>query len=146
MQYKNGKSRLTHYKNIDITLDFPRSRVFDKLQFTFGGMVESEVDDYKRQFSLVKYQLKQLLYRRSKDGYYQPNFIFIPKIGENYKETGKGLVYFEIFIHLEEPYERNFIVEHLKTIFQEVDDLLGDNQYFNFHKYNPKRYSKVAED
>ena len=139
MQYKNGVSRIRTFKNFDVTIDFPRRKQMETIQFTFGGICESEIEESESEFKKLKHGLKQIIYNKHKDGYYKEQYCFIPKINEVYKKKGKGLVYFEIFLYLEESYERDFIVEHLLTLFAEIDALYSKNKFFKFTKYNPTR-------
>lgn len=146
MKYINGKSRLEDYKCIDVLLDLPRKKLLNTIQFTFGGFMESETSECESKFRVLKHSLRQLIANKSKDGYYSHNFIFIPKIGDTYKVKGKGLVYFEVFLYLEETYERGFIIDHLKTLFQEIDIMYQSHNFFKFSKYKPKRVTKDAKD
>ena len=146
MEYRNGKTRLSDYKNLDVKIDFSRVRKVDKLNLTFGGMMSSNIDDYLRQFSVLKHSIRQIIYNRSKDGYYKPDFLFIPKIPFNYRDTGSGLVYFELFLYLEEYYYKDFIVEHIKSVMEDVDDLYSQNKYFTFKKYKPNKRRKICQE
>lgn len=136
MVLKNGKTRFTQYSTMDISLYFPKGKKrVETIQFTFGGICESELEDLNRNVSLLKHSLKQLLYRKSKDGYFKKEFLFISKFPDFYHKTGSGLVYFDVFLHLEEPYEKKFITEHLLTIFEEIENIYKQNKFFKFRKY-----------
>lgn len=135
MEYKNGKNRFTEYSLIDVSLYMQKRRTVKSLQFSFGGWCESEIEEQDRNFKLLHHQLKQLLYRRSKDGYYTKNFLFVPKISDSYNKNGQGLVYYDIFLFLEESYEKDFVIDYLKTVFQDIDTIYKANKFFKFRKY-----------
>lgn len=135
MEYKNGKNRFTEYSLMDIVLYFQRKKMVDTLQFTFGGWCESEIEDHQRQFRLLKHSLRQLLYNRSKDGYYKKNFVFVPKITDVYASNGAGLIYFDVFLFLEESYEKQFVIDYLPTLFQDIETIYKSNKFFKFRKY-----------
>lgn len=139
MKYK-GSNRIRDYKLFDINIDFPRNRTsINNLQFTLGGWVEADLDEIKNNLRRFNHNLKQIIYKKSKDGYYKPNYCFVMRNGDRLSEKGKGLLYFDIFLHLEEEYERKFIMEHLRTIFAEIDILYSKENFFTFSKYNPYR-------
>ena len=141
MEFTNGKNRFTNYELFDISVDFPRGRTIDNLQFSIGGMCSSKLDDIPRQYKVFKHQFKQLLYRRSKDGYYSKNFHFIPKISEVYQKHGDGLVYMDVFLFLEEKYDKQFVIDYLITLFDDFDQFYKSNKFFKFRKYAKKQSS-----
>lgn len=133
---KEGINVFHNYKYFSVVLHFPRTFMVDNVQVSFGGHASSEPIGMSSEFRKLKHKLKQLFYRRSKDGYYNSNFIFVDRTVDSYIINSKGLVFFDVFLKLEDPCDRAFIVEHILTILNEVEQIYEDNEFFTFQKYN----------
>lgn len=139
MKYRNGTNRIESYDLFNINIDFPKRAMMNKIQFSINCHMSSDVEEFRNQFRRLKHSFKQLIYNSSKDGYYKKDYCFISKVSDVYELKGKGLLTFELFLYLEETYERKFILDYLLTLFNKIHILFEKDKFFTFSKYNPIR-------
>lgn len=130
-----GTNTFNDYETLVYYFDFPSRKFVKSVQLTFGGYAECNNDEIKSSMNIYKHQVKQMFGRRVKDGYFNKRFIFIDGFHTNFHELGKGLMFHQVFFHLEETYEKPFVVDYFRDIFQELDDFHKGHTHFNFTKY-----------
>jgi len=134
-----GVNLFSNYDTLIFKLESGRKKQLNTVQISFGGYSYHKGEDVSREKKLFRHGLKQLFSKKSKDGYYKPQFIFLDGFTEGYDLNKQGLLFHKVFFYLEESYERGFVIDYLKTLFQDIDDYHKSNPYFRFHKYKPKR-------
>jgi len=144
MSFKEeGINKFSNYESIQIGIDWDRRKHIKSCQITFGGYSKFKGENFNRESRLYKYGLKQILNKRSKDGYYNEKFILLDGFSERFVEQKEGLLFQKVFFHLEETYEKGFVIDYLKTLFQEIDDYHRNCPHFKFEKYKSKRDKKI---
>jgi len=147
MAQTEGVDRFTNYESIYFTLNFDkRGSTKNSFNLSFGGILETKSDNPRHDLRKLSHELKKLIYFRSKDGYYKKNFIFLEHIPNTFKNTGRGMVFFELFCFLEEPCDRDFITDYLKTLFTEIQNVYTNNKQFKSHKYAKKQTEKKSQE
>ena len=121
--------------NFKLTYSFPKKRTSNTIQITFGSMIEGGEDNFNSDLRKFKHSLRQFFYQKSKDGYYKKKFLFIEKENVFLKQKKKGMLFFDVFLYLEEYYERNFIVDYLDTILPEINQIYYNHKQFKFKKF-----------
>jgi hypothetical protein len=79
--------------------------------------------------------LRQFFYQRSKDGYYKKKFIFIDKENVLMKQKSVGMLFFDVFLFLEETYERDFLIEYFDTVYPQLNQIYNNQKNLKFKKY-----------
>jgi len=139
-----GTNTFNDYDTLVYYFDFPKRRFVNSVQLTFGGYAECNNDEVKSSMNLYKHSLKQLFSRRVRDGYYKKRFIFIDGFHTNFVQLGKGLMFHQVFFYLEETYEKPFVVDYFRTIFQDLEKFHITNPNFNFTKYKWRKNLRHA--
>lgn len=138
-----GVNGFSNYDTIQFYVDFPKKRSINTFQITFGGYVVGDMDSFFPEMRKYNRQIRQLFNRRSKDGYYKDKFIYIDGFSNNLKKTGQGGIFNEVFMFLEETYEKKFVIDYLKTLFEEVNEFHREHKFFKFVKYKDR--GKIKE-
>jgi hypothetical protein len=143
MSFKEeGINKFSNYKSLQFGIEFDRTKHIKSCQISFGGYSKHKGENFNRESRLYKYGLKQLLNKRSKDGYYKDKFILIDGFSDRFEEQKQGLLFQKVFFHFEETYEKGFVIDYLKTLFQEIDDYHRNCPHFKFEKYKSNRTNK----
>lgn len=122
-------------ENFKMNILFSRRKYVDTIQMTFGGSVQGDEDTFLNDIKLFKHSLRQFFYQRSKDGYYKKKFIFIDKENVLMKQKSVGMLFFDVFLFLEETYERDFLIEYFDTIYPELNQIYNNQKNLKFKKY-----------
>ena len=122
-------------ENFKMNILFSRRKYVDTIQMTFGGSVQGDEDTFLNDIKLFKHALRQFFFNRSKDGYYKKKFIFIDKENVLMKQKSVGMLFFDVFLFLEETYERDFLIEYFDTIYPELNQIYNNQKNLKFKKY-----------
>lgn len=138
-----GRDKFTTYESVYFTLHFDTRKTMKRsFNLGFGGIIESLTDTPQKSVRKLARELKHLFYQRSKDGYYKSKFIFLEHIPDSFKTTSKGIVYFETFCFLEDPCDRDFILDYIKTLLPEIEKVYKSNKQIKCLKYAKKQTKK----
>lgn len=141
-----GFNTFSGYDSCVFYLDFVnRKSTTTTVQMKFGGEAECESENIKSEVRKYYSQIRQFFYRKTRDGYYNDKFIFIPGNNENLIRVGKGLFFNEIFFFLEEEYEKKFVIEYFITLFNEIEQINKNNKEIKFSKYGAKQKKRRQE-
>lgn len=136
-----GYNTFSNYDQIQIAIDFTnRSHKTKSLQIIFGGESIFNPDTVKSDNRGFKYKLKKFFYDHSKDGYYKEKFLFIDGSTERMESKGRGLIFHEVFFFLEEEYDKLFVIDYFKGLFDELNEIYRTEDRIQFRKY--KRLKK----
>lgn len=114
----------TEYKNCHFKINYKNNRrTVDSLQIRFGGHVRGNEDGFKNNIRHLNHSLRQLIFKKHKDGYYKKKFIFIEDSSTRMFQLAKGNLYFELYLFLEEQYHREFVTDYMKDFFSEIDNV-----------------------
>ena len=130
-----GTNTFNDYETLVYYFDWPRRKFVNSVQLTYGGFAECKIENIKRAQHLYKYEVKQLFSRRANDGYFKKTFLYLDGFRQNSQELGKGLMFNQVYFYFEETYEKPFVVDYFRTIFQELEDFHKQHNLFNFTKY-----------
>lgn len=130
-----GINTFTNYETLVYYFDFPARKYVNTVQLTYGGYAECINEEIKSSLNLYRHQIKQLFSRRAKDGYFNKRFIFIDDVPTTFYESGRGLMFNQVFFYLEETYEKSFVIDYFKDIFKELEEFHSGHSHFNFTKY-----------
>jgi len=129
-------TNVNSYDDLHFTIYYSsRKKYVDTVQLTFGGYVKGEKEEFERNLKLHIHSLKQLIYRKHKDGYYRKRFILIEKITDSILKNKEGTLFFDLFLYLEETYEKDFVTEYLHTLMSDISKLCKENKFFKQRKY-----------
>ena len=132
---KEGFNKFTKLENFKYKIYAGRKNELDSLQLNFGSFLFCESENINKSLSLLKHNIKQFFSIHQKDGYYKKRNIFIPHIPDAFYQNGKGYCYFELFLFLEETYDKKFVFPYIKELCEELDNtVISKHTDFKFHK------------
>lgn len=128
--------------NLVFKLSLPRKKNIDTLQFRFGGHMEGDKHEFNSELRKLFYEIRMKIWKRSRDGYFKDKFLFIYDPNVSLERTGRGIVFVDVMLYLEETYEKKFILDYLPTIFQEIQDSYEGNKFFKTKPYSDAKIEK----
>lgn len=126
---KEGHNTFSNYNAIKIYVDYAkRGKTTNSVQLTWGGY--AYFDEHTMRNSIANYNvfIKRFFNAHIEDGYYKKNFIYINEIPEHLYQSHKGLWFPKVFLFLEETYDKDFVMDYLKTLFKPL------SEYHHYHK------------
>lgn len=145
MSSKNGKYK-HELDNIVIYADFvKRGSMCSSVEISWGGLAKFDESTMKKDFSNYNVFIKRLFHSHIKDGYFNNKIIYINNLNDNMKKTFEGTLFAKVFLHLEEEYEKTFVLDYLQTIYAELDEYHKNHTTISFKKY-PKHRNGVKNN
>jgi len=145
MRTKNeGKNCFSNYDTIQFYFDYERTYKITSIQLTFGGYAKCLNENYRTSVKLYNHSIRQYFRKRIRDGYYQERFIYLDGFPDIFYLTGQGTVFNRIFFHLEETYDKKFVIDYFKSMFDELNDLHKNHDDLEFIKYKNRKVEQVA--
>lgn len=138
-----GVNGFSGYDTIQFYVDFPKKKYINSFQITFGGYMVGDLEEFSSQMRKYNREIRQIIYNRSKDGYYKDKFIYIDGFTEHLKKCGQGGIFNEAFFFTEETYDKYFMIDYLKTLFDEINEFHREHKFFKFIKYKDR--AKIKE-
>lgn len=142
-----GRNTFSNYSTVHFAIDFPdRKRTIKSLQLTLGGWSDFGDDNMKSLNHQHKSFIKQFFFKKSKDGYFTDRFLFIDGTHDALVRNKKGLMFHEVYLFLQEEYDKYFVVDYLKDLFQELDEYHRTHPRIKFSKYHHRKKNRVDQN
>lgn len=139
-----GYNTFSNYDTIQFTVTYPsRYPKIKTIQINFGGVGTFD-EDVLAETRRYKHYIKQFFHSKSKDGYFKDKFIFIDGSSDSLIRNKGGLFFSEVFLYLEEEYEKSFVVSYLKNLFDELNEYHKNHKKIKFTKYKHYKNLKCA--
>lgn len=139
-----GVNTFSNYDSLQFYLDFTRSRTIKSFQVTFGSFMKCNEENFAPFIRKYRSDMKRFFYEKSREGYYKDKFIYLDGITDSFKLKGEGVVFNEVYLFTQEPYERNFVIDYMTGLFQELDNYHTNYKSFEFKKY--KEHAKIKKE
>lgn len=136
-----GFNSHSNFDTVQFLMDFGRKGVIKSFQLQFGSHYKCEQEEMKKQIKLYHHDIRQLFYKKSKDGYFKKDFLFFEGFKPNKK--GEGIVFPTLFFYLEEEYEKTFVIDYMVPIFNELNEYHKNHPFFKFTKYKNRKRGKT---
>jgi hypothetical protein len=141
MRNKNeGKNTFSNYPTIKFTIDYVvQRRIVNSLELGWGGFAVFDINTMRNDIANYNIAMRRYFNSKVKDGYFTDRFIYINELPDNASLTGKAMWFPKVFLFLEEEYEKEFIVDYLKTLFTEIEHFHATHKKIKFGHYEHRK-------
>lgn len=143
---KEGFNTFSEFDTIQIAVDFPkRGKKINSFQIIFGGHATFDNETWKKDNREYIHGLKKFFYNRVKDGYYKERFLLIDGTPNSVEKNKSGLIFHEVFFFLEEEYDKSFVIDYMKGVFNDLNQYHRDHSRIKFKKYKHYKQDRFVE-
>jgi len=141
MRNKNeGKNTFSDYPAVKFTIDYVvQRRTIKSLQLGWGGYAYFTPESIKNDIANYNITMRRYFNAKVKDGYFTDKFIYINELHDNLYEIHKSQWFPKVFLFLEEEYEKDFVVEYLRTLFDEIAFYHQSHRTIKFMHYEHRK-------
>lgn len=137
-----GVNSFTSYPSVKFYIDYlKRGYSIKSLELSWGGYAHFDADTLKADIRNYDVFIRRFFHHHIKDGYYTDKIIYVNNIPDNLYVKHSSLWFPKVFLFLEEEYEKKFVVEYLKTLFEPLADYHTNHKSILFQHYD-RRGSK----
>lgn len=142
---KNGGINYTNYTNANFKIQTGKFRLLKSVQVSAGGFLFCDFDYLNRTTRKTKRNIHNFFYKHSEDGYFHNKFLLIDHVPASIELKGKGYVFYEVFLFLQEKYTREFLYPYFETLFDKMDTtIFSPTEEYYFKKIGS--HKKLMED
>lgn len=136
---KEGINIFSNYDSVRFYIDYDKKgKSVKSLQITFGGYAYFDEATMKNELANYNVWIKRFFKQKSKDGYFKDRFIYINDLHNSFNIKSSGGMFPKVFLFLEEEYEKKFLVEYLRTLFEEINYYHKNHKSIVFKKYTER--------